>query len=56
MIDTSALVKYYHPEVGSPQVIAIADNPDNTLFLCADTQLCSAAQEGGISVINPETL
>jgi len=32
MIDTSALVKYYHPEVGSSQVIAVADNPGNILF------------------------
>ena len=33
MIDTSALVKYYHPEVGSAQVIAIADDPSNVLFI-----------------------
>jgi uncharacterized protein len=33
MVDTSALVKYYHPEAGSSQVIAIADDPDNTLFI-----------------------
>src|SRR6266446_10614681 len=33
MIDTSALVKYYHPEGGSAQVIAIADDPSNVLFI-----------------------
>jgi predicted nucleic acid-binding protein len=33
MVDTSALVKYYHPEAGSSQVIAIAHDPDNTLFI-----------------------
>ena len=33
MVDTSALVKYYHPEVGSPRVIAIADDPANILFI-----------------------
>lgn len=33
MVDTSALVKYYHPEVGSPQVIAIAEDPSNILFI-----------------------
>lgn len=33
MVDTSALVKYYHPEPGSPQVIVIADDPANTLFI-----------------------
>jgi uncharacterized protein len=33
MVDTSALVKYYHPEVGSSQVIAIADDPSNGLFI-----------------------
>jgi len=33
MVDTSALVKYYHPEIGSPRVIAIADDPDNILFI-----------------------
>lgn len=33
MVDTSALVKYYHPEVGSPRVIAVADDPGNILFI-----------------------
>ena len=33
MIDTSALVKYYHPEGGSPQVIAVTDDPGNILFI-----------------------
>lgn len=33
MVDTSALVKYYHPEVGSLRVIAIAEDPSNTLFI-----------------------
>ena len=33
MVDTSALVKYYHPEIGSPQVIAIADDLGNILFI-----------------------
>jgi predicted nucleic acid-binding protein len=33
MVDTSALVKYYHLEIGSPRVIAIADDPGNTLFV-----------------------
>jgi predicted nucleic acid-binding protein len=33
MVDTSALVKYYHPEVGSSRVIAIADDPSNVLFI-----------------------
>lgn len=33
MVDTSAFVKYYHPEVGSPLVIAIADDPGNILFI-----------------------
>jgi predicted nucleic acid-binding protein len=33
LIDTSALVKYYHPEVGSPRIISIADDPGNTLFI-----------------------
>ncbi len=33
MVDTSALVKYYHPEVGSPRVIAIADDPGHILFI-----------------------
>jgi uncharacterized protein len=33
MDDSSALVKYYHPEVGSPRVIAIADDPGNILFI-----------------------
>ena len=32
-VDTSALVKYYHPEAGSPQVITIADDPKNLLFI-----------------------
>ena len=38
MVDTSALVKYYHLEIGS----------------CADPRLCEAAQQEGLSVINPE--
>jgi hypothetical protein len=33
MVDTSALVKYYHPEIGSPRVIALADDPSNVLFI-----------------------
>jgi predicted nucleic acid-binding protein len=33
LVDTSALVKYYHSEVGSPRVIAIADDPANILFI-----------------------
>jgi predicted nucleic acid-binding protein len=33
MVDTSALVKYYHPEVGSSRVIAIADDPGSVLFI-----------------------
>ena len=33
LVDTSALVKYYHPEVGSPQVIRIVDAPENLLFI-----------------------
>ena len=33
MVDTSALVKYYHPEMGSSRVIAIADDPGNVLFI-----------------------
>jgi predicted nucleic acid-binding protein len=33
MVDTSALVKYYHPEPGSPRVIVIADDPANILFI-----------------------
>ena len=33
MVDTSALVKYYHPEIGSPRVIALADDPRNVLFI-----------------------
>jgi uncharacterized protein len=33
MVDTSALVKYYHPEIGSPRVIALADAPSNVLFI-----------------------
>jgi uncharacterized protein len=32
-VDTSALVKYYHPEVGSPRVIMISDDPGNLLFI-----------------------
>ena len=33
MVDTSALAKDYHPEIGSSQVIAIADNLSNVLFI-----------------------
>ncbi|MGH7964510.1 MAG: type II toxin-antitoxin system VapC family toxin [Candidatus Binatia bacterium] len=33
MVDTSALVKYDHPEIGSPRVITIVDNPDNIFFI-----------------------
>ena len=33
MVDTSALVKYYHPEIGSSQVIAMADDQSNMLFI-----------------------
>jgi predicted nucleic acid-binding protein len=33
LVDTSALVKYYHPEVGSPRVITITDDPGNLLFI-----------------------
>ncbi|HXG22237.1 MAG TPA: type II toxin-antitoxin system VapC family toxin [Methylomirabilota bacterium] len=32
-VDTSALVKYYHPEVGSPRVIMISDDPGHLLFI-----------------------
>jgi predicted nucleic acid-binding protein len=32
-VDTSALVKYYHFEVGSAKVSTIADAPDNLLFI-----------------------
>jgi hypothetical protein len=33
LVDTSALVKYYHPEAGSPRVITITDDPGNLLFI-----------------------
>lgn len=33
MVDTSALVKYYHPEIGSSRVIAIVDDPGHVLFI-----------------------
>lgn len=33
LLDTSALVKYYHPEKGSAKVIALADDPSNILFI-----------------------
>ena len=45
LVDTSALVKYYHPEVGSPQVIATADDPDNILFI---------SRIGFVEIHNPE--
>jgi predicted nucleic acid-binding protein len=32
-VDTSVLVKHYHPEVGSLQVITISDDPGNLLFI-----------------------
>lgn len=32
MVDTSALVKYYHPEIGSSRLIAIVDDTDNVRF------------------------
>jgi hypothetical protein len=41
MVDTSALVKYYHPEIGSPRVIALADDPSNVLFISLDPQVFS---------------
>jgi predicted nucleic acid-binding protein len=33
LLDTSALVKYYHPEVGSSRVIALVDDPGNVSYL-----------------------
>ncbi len=33
MVDTSALVKYYHLEIGSSRVIALADDLSNVLFI-----------------------
>jgi hypothetical protein len=38
MVDTSALVKYYHPEIGSSQVIAIVEAPGNVLFISRGAQ------------------
>lgn len=33
LLDTSALVKYYHVEVGSPKVIALVDDPGHVSFI-----------------------
>lgn len=33
LLDTSALVKYYHPEVGSARVIALVDDPAHTSYI-----------------------
>lgn len=33
LLDTSALVKYYHVEIGSPKVIALIDDPRDVSFL-----------------------
>jgi PIN domain nuclease of toxin-antitoxin system len=32
-LDTSALVKYYHNELGSAHVIALIDDPANTIWI-----------------------
>ncbi|MCZ6636313.1 MAG: type II toxin-antitoxin system VapC family toxin [bacterium] len=31
--DTSALVKYHHPEVGSQKVVSLIDDPTNRIFI-----------------------
>lgn len=33
LLDTSALVKYYHLEIGSPTVIALVDDPTHFCFI-----------------------
>src|SRR5262249_33600321 len=33
LFDTSALVKYYHTEIGSQRVIDLVDDPKNVLFI-----------------------
>ena len=33
LLDTSALVKYYHLEVGSPRVIALVDDPAHRSYI-----------------------
>lgn len=35
LLDTSGLVKYYHAEIGTPQVPAIVDDPVNTVIISA---------------------
>jgi predicted nucleic acid-binding protein len=37
-LDTSALVKYYHNELGSAHVIALLDDPANTIWIFADVR------------------
>ena len=31
--DTSALIKYYHDELGRQEVVDLIDNPDNHIFI-----------------------
>lgn len=33
LLDTSALVKYYHVEIGSPKVIALVDDHSHVSFI-----------------------
>lgn len=33
MLDTNALVKYYHEEAGSSKVKALIDDPQNPIFI-----------------------
>ena len=52
-LDTSALIKHYVDEVGSPWLEATDANLASPIFVCADKGLLAAAEAAGMQVDNP---